>query len=268
MNPAPDSHVPCGQARIAAWCAGAGMPVVLLHAGVADSRMWRGQFAALAGRAQAIAYDRRGFGRTAAAPGDFAQVADLLAVLDALAPGRRALLVGCSQGGRIAIDAALAHPARVAGLALIGTAVSAAPPLPLQPAAERLEAAIAAADDLAQVNELEAHLWLDGPTAPRGRVGGAARALFLDMNGIALAAPALGRAETPPSAYDRLARIAVPTCVAWGNLDCADVIGWSRHIAATVPGARRAVFPAAAHLPPIEAPEAVLRLIDGMLDAG
>ena len=55
-----------GAARIAAELAGEGQPVVFLHAGVADRRMWRHQFAALASTHQVIAFDRRGFGETPA----------------------------------------------------------------------------------------------------------------------------------------------------------------------------------------------------------
>jgi pimeloyl-ACP methyl ester carboxylesterase len=257
--------VAAGAARLACWAAGDGVPVVLLHAGVADSRMWGGQFDALAGQARAIAYDRRGFGRSAAVAGGFAQVDDLFAVLDAEAPGRAAVLVGCSQGGRIALDAARARPARVAGRVLIGAAVSGAPAVALPPGVERLEAAIAAAGDLDAVNRLEAHLWLDGPTAPEGRIRGPARALFLAMNGIALAAEGGGPAASPPSAFDRLERVGVPTVVGWGSLDCADVIAWNGAIAARVPGARRVVFPGAAHLPSLEAPGEVLRMIEGVV---
>ncbi len=256
--------VEAGAARLAVWQAGVGVPVVMMHAGVADSRMWRGQFAGLAQRAQVIAFDRRGFGRTAAADGEHTRVGDLLAVLDAVAPGRPAVLVGCSQGGRIAIDTALAHPGRVAGLVLIGSAVSGRPEVAPLPAMARLEAAIAVAEqagDLGLLNALEAQLWLDGPTAPAGRVRGAVRALFLEMNGIALAAPDIGRVVAPPSAFDRLERVAAPTLVAWGNLDCVDVIAYGEAIAARVPGARRLVFPGTAHLPSMEAPEAVLAAI-------
>lgn len=50
---------------------------------------------------------------------------------------------------------------------------------------ERIEVAENAAD-LDTVNRLEAHLWIDGPATQEGRVGGAARPLFLDMNNRAL----------------------------------------------------------------------------------
>src|SRR5215217_5097869 len=55
--------------RIYYEAAGEGVPLVLVHAGIADSRMWEGQLAAFADRYQVIRYDMRGFGRTARAAG-------------------------------------------------------------------------------------------------------------------------------------------------------------------------------------------------------
>ena len=41
--------------------AGAGTPIVLTHAGIADHRMWDGVFEALAERHTVVRYDTRGF---------------------------------------------------------------------------------------------------------------------------------------------------------------------------------------------------------------
>lgn len=107
---------------------GAGPVLVLLHAGVADRRSWRavGERLAAGGRA-VVAYDRRGFGEAAERPTDdgFTHLADLEDVLDAAADGP-AWLVGCSMGGELALDAALAIPERLAGVALLAPSVSGA----------------------------------------------------------------------------------------------------------------------------------------------
>ena len=95
---------------------GPGHPIVFLHAGVCDRRMWHAVAPRYA-RGRTIAYDRRGYGLTRADPEDHAQVADLLAVLDALTDGEPAILVGASAGGRVALDMAL--PARRARLVLV-----------------------------------------------------------------------------------------------------------------------------------------------------
>lgn len=245
-----------------------GPAVVLLHAGVADRRAWSEVADALSERGfDVIAYDRRGFGETPAT-GIPDHVADLRAVLDQ-AGGRQAWLVGNSQGGRIALDLAAADPTRVAGLVLIAPAVSGARDPgddELDPDTLRIDAAIEAADargDLDAVNRHEAHLWLDGPAAPEGRVGGAARELFLAMNAVALAAewPEGAEPEEPPT-WDRLGEITVPATVAWGELDLPWFADQCRALAERLGNVRGTTeIPGVAHLPGLEDPEGVAELI-------
>lgn len=252
-----------GRAVLAADVAGTGHPVVFLHAVVGDRRMWRAQLEAVGGGYQAIAYDRRGFGETRAEEEDASPVADLMAVIDGIAGGAPAILVGCSQGGRIALDAALRHPSRVRALVLVAPSVSGAPdptdyPPGIQPVLDRQRLA-EQAGDLDRLNEIRARLWLDGPLAPEGRVAGAARALFHDMNAIALrSAPVGSNLDTEP-AYPRLGEIQAPSLLIWGDLDFPHIQARARHIAATIPGARGHEIPGAAHLPSLERPQDVTR---------
>lgn len=257
-----------GHARLAAEAAGDGTPVVLLHAGVCDRRMWREQVASLA-RARrgfrAVAYDRRGHGETLHADERWSQVGDLLAVLDRVAPRAPAILVGCSMGGGIAIDAALAHPTRVQGLVLVAPAVSGEPEppevaAPIQAWIDRMERA-EATNDVDRINALEAHAWLDGPLAREGRVGGDLRDLFLAMNDLALRAESRGDEAKAGSAWKRVGGLRAPTLVAWGDLDFPRVVAACEYLCATVPHARRHVFGGAAHLPNLEQPAAFNRLL-------
>lgn len=246
-----------GRARLAAECGGSGAPVVLLHAGVADRRMWSGQSKWLCQEYRAVAYDRRGFGQTAHADERYSHLRDLIAVLDAISSDA-AILVGCSQGGRIAIDCALELPDRVRALVLVAPAVSGAPddddyPPPIQAMVRELERA-EEAGDLDRINAIEAHAWLDGPLSEEGRVGGEVRRLFLDMNGIALRSEPLGTEIEPPSAIDRLHRIEAPTLLIWGDLDFPDVQQRCRQIATAFPNVRACELPGTAHLPNLERP--------------
>lgn len=235
-----------------------GVPLVFLHAGVADRRMWRAQLAAFAPAHPVLAYDRRGFGETRVAqPQVHAQVDDLWAAMDA-AGLPSAVLVGCSQGGRIAIDAALAQPRRVLGLVLVAPAVSGAPePGAFPPAVKQLVDAYDAAEaanDLDRLNEVEARVWLDGLFGEAGRVQGPVRELFLAMNGTALRAGEVGRAIDPPSAWDRVDRLRKPTLVAWGTLDFPHLQDRCAALAAAIPGAQSLVMEGAGHLPNLDQP--------------
>jgi pimeloyl-ACP methyl ester carboxylesterase len=246
-----------------------GPRVVLLHAGVADRRVWREVAPELhAMGADVLAYDRRGFGETPASAEPFSHVDDLLGLLDG-----PAWLVGNSMGGAICLDAALLAPELVAGLVLIAPAVSGAPEGSLEsldPDTRRIIQAIMAADeagDIDAVNRHEVHLWLDGPSSPEGRVGGEARALALDMNAIALRSGAAEDAGASGiDAWSRLEEIRAPATVAWGELDEPDAAVVCRELERRLGDARPAVLlPGVAHLPTLERPELVVDLIAGAI---
>ena len=254
--------------RLAATLSGPDPRAVLLHPGVADRRVWAEVMTLLAPALPAVAYDRPGFGATPPAAVPFTHVGHLGALLDQAVPVPP-LLVGNSQGGRIAIDFTLAHPSRVRGLVLIGTAVSGAPVVPLDGPLATLDSAIDAADaasDLDEVNRLEAHLWLDGPGSAEGRVGGAARERFLEMNRIALRAEGGVPPDEPPSAWERLEEITVPVLVVLGELDADTINVRGRELAERIPGARLVELPGVAHVPALENPETLAALI-GEFDA-
>lgn len=243
--------------------AAGGIPVLFLHANVADRRMWRGQWDALANTTKkhpVISYDRRGFGESRTVqPTSYSNVSDLWAVMDSLGYDQ-AILVGSSMGGRIAIDAALARPEKVAGLFIVAPGVTGAPTPQHGEAVKALIDAIdtaTAQNDLDKKNELQAHAWLDGPLSPPGRVGGETRELFLSMNGTALRATNPGEAveEEEPSAWENLEAIRTPTLVMWGDLDMPYLQERCKLLAQRIPGAQSLVLAGTAHLPALEAPQ-------------
>ncbi|MGY8677186.1 alpha/beta hydrolase [Bradyrhizobium sp. UFLA05-153] len=257
-------YVTSGRARLATEIVGGGTAIVFLHANVCDRRMWRDQLNGLGATHKAVAYDRRGFGETQAELEDFSALADLVAVLDATADGKRAVLVGCSLGGRVALDATLRHPSRVGALVLIAPNVAGAPDPVYPPEIDKLMAQsrrIEASGDLDRLNAMKARLWLDGPLAPEGRVAGPARDLLLDMNGIALRSAPFGSDIDIQPFFHRLSEVAVPTLVIWGDLDFPYVQERCRHVAATVPDAEGREMPGVAHLPSLERPEEITALI-------
>ena len=259
-----------GQARLTVNVVGHGNPIVSLHAAVCDSRMWRAQLDAIGASHKAIAYDRRGFGETRAEKEDFSSVADLLAVIDAVGNGPPAILVGCSQGGRVALDTALLHPSHVRALVLIAPAFSGAPEPIHPPDIEGLMARLKDAEqagDLDRVNAIKAHLWLDGPLQPEGRVtGGEARRLFLDMNAIALRSPPIGSNLDVAPAFHRLGEISAPSLVIWGDLDFPHIQERCRHIAMTMPNGSGHVLTGMAHLPSLERPTEIMDLLAAFID--
>lgn len=257
-------RVASGSASIAAEVAGSGPPVVFLHANICDKRMWLAQLEASGTDYQAISYDRRGFGQTQTQAEDHSAVADLLAVIDATVAAAPVILVGCSQGANIALNAALAHPTRVAGLMLIAPTVNGAPEAVYS---SELQAMLAqqqqaeASRDLARLNEIKARLFLDGPLASPGRVTGPLRRLFLEMNAIGLAAAPSGANRDTGRPFDHLKTIDAPSSVIWGNLDFPHIQSRAKLVAQLLPNAEAHELQDVAHLAGFEQPNVVTNLI-------
>jgi pimeloyl-ACP methyl ester carboxylesterase len=236
---------------------GAGEPVVLLHAGIADRRMWDRQLEALAEHYRVLRFDRRGFGQSPLTDGPYTHHEDLRGLLDGL-DIERASLVGCSMGGGAAIDFALRYPERVRALVLVGSAVSGAESD--EPPPQEWDELVAAdqAGDLERVSELEVRIWVDGPYRSPEEVDPAVRDLVRDMNLIALRSEASGLGEelpADPPAAERLGEIRIPTLVVVGALDRPEVVARSEALAQDIPQARKVVMEGTAHVPNMERPE-------------
>jgi pimeloyl-ACP methyl ester carboxylesterase len=262
--------IACGGGELAGerW-PGTGELVVLLHEGVSDRRGWRQVAELLAPRAAVVAYDRRGYGESPVSTAPFTHAGDLIAVVDREGPGP-AWLAGASAGGGLALDTALLAPDRVAGLVLLGTAVSGAPEPELDPATQwfdsQLDASLADGK-LDEVNRLETWLWLDGPSGPEGRVGGEARALALDMNAIILRNGVQeDQGGSGVDAWRRLHEVRVPVTVACGELDVPFMLARCRELAGRLPRGRYRELPGVAHQPYLEQPRQVADLILAALD--
>lgn len=253
-------------AELAYDLSGAGDPLVLLHAGIADRRMWQPQHDAFAGRYRVIRIDLRGFGETIADRSPFSHHDDVDAVLGALGVGP-ALVVGASLGAAVAVDLALHHPDRVAGLVLIGPSVDGFrfEDPGLLDAWERTDELIAAGD-LEGAAELEFSTWVAGPQRVPGEMDRELRALVQDMLVTSYRATIGEEQEPDPPAIQRLGDIGVPTLVLAGTLDRPDVLAIADILAAEIAHARRVRVAGTAHLPNLEEPERVTRLVLEFLD--
>lgn len=244
------------------WDGGDDRHLVLMHAGICDSRSWVHVAAALTDLGTVWTYDRPGFGATPpAGPRD--HVADAMAFLDANVAGP-VWLVASSMGGAVALDVALTAPARVAGLVLLAPAISGAPEPSPTSAEQRLGSLIddaIRAGDLDEANRHEIWFWLDGPEQDEGRVGGATRVLALEMNRTILDHGSEEEFDESVDAWHRLSELRVPVTVAVGDLDASFLFGAARHIAAQVDGATSVRLVDTAHLPYLDAPEQVVDVV-------
>ncbi len=248
-----------------------GVPIVALHPGVGDSRIWKWcapEWAAAQHRV--IAYDRRGFGRTTHETGLHDDVADLLAVLDATSTDS-AVVVGNSRGGGLALDLALERPERVDRLVLLAPSVSGYDYSKWKAvsAETELDAQIVAAEergDLEELNRLEVRYWLDGVEQREGRVSGEPRVLMREMNGVALRSEPVGDAVDRPEIWTRLGEIRVPALVVVGAFDLPGFGPMCKSLAARLPDGEFHGMYQSAHCPSLDAPDDLNRIVLAFAD--
>jgi pimeloyl-ACP methyl ester carboxylesterase len=237
---------------------GFGIPVVFLHSGVTDRRMWADQMTALAAEGyHVVSYDRRGFGQTETADVPFNHLVDLEAVLDQLSI-HAAIFVGSSMGGGLALDFAIEHPERTIALVLIGTAVTGGEDAEVPDEAAGLEDAYEYAierGNLESANKVLAHMWLDGPLSEANRVSGPVRELFLAMSAIQLNHPELTQEEFPEPAIDAVGNITAPTLLVVGELDFPDIVDRHEDLSEEIENAFAVVLEDTAHFPSMERPD-------------
>jgi pimeloyl-ACP methyl ester carboxylesterase len=242
--------------RLAYDVAGSGPPLVLLHAGIVDRRMWDDVVPLLTDLATVIRYDARGFGESPRPPdGEFARWDDLFVLMDA-AGVQKAHLVGVSQGAETALDATLAAPERVDHLLMCGAGMRGWPFRDELNARWKLEVEAWERGDLDGCAEESMVTWFDGPRRLAIEVDPTVRRRAWEMQRLAIDqenddAPA--KAPEPPSS-ERLGEVRAPTLVAVGELDQPDMVDIAQRLAADIPNARHVVLPGVAHLPPMERP--------------
>jgi 3-oxoadipate enol-lactonase len=242
------------------------LPVVLIHAGVADRRMWQPVWPALTRERDVVRLDLRGFGDSAARPAGPVSPAD--DVLGALAEidVDRCHLVGASFGAGVAVEVALTRPAAVASLLLAAPAGSLlAEMTPSLRAFIDQERAALADGDLDAAVEANLSCWVEGPHRSPAEIDPAVRQLVGLMQRRAFEVTAdwddVEEKELEPPALDRLGEISVPVLVLNGGLDLDTVHDAAGRVASGIPGARRVDWPQAGHLPSLERPADFLRLL-------
>ena len=236
--------------------AGTGDPLVLLHSGIADRRMWAGQCGELSRHVLVIMPDFRGYGRSPAPEEPFRHYEDIHALLQHL--GFTSVnFAGCSLGGKVAIEMAIVYPEMVSRLILI------APGMPGYEYRDKetlakdaiLEGLIASAKR-EEVADMLVDIWVVGLKRHRENVDSAARALVREMilDNYASVIDSYPEAAPGFDVMSRLAEIRAPTLVMIGDSDLPDMQAISQLVADKIRGAKRLLIPSADHLPNLENP--------------
>ena len=248
--------------------AGEGPPLVFVHAGIADSRLWRRQLDTFATRYRVIAYDLRGYGKSDLPPDSFAHYRDLSDLLTALNIDT-ANFVGASMGGATVINFALDQPHRVTSLTLVDPAVGGYEFTDEETIAGWKEATEAyEAGDLERAAAIESDMWLAGPHRSLDDIDSESRNLVRTMllRSYELVNREATEAEQNPPAIERLRELTAPVLLVVGKLDTPDMKSIAERLEREIPTCRVESVADAAHLPSLERPEEFEKLLGSFLE--
>jgi pimeloyl-ACP methyl ester carboxylesterase len=243
-----------GALRIGSATAGEGPPLVLLHGGWVDTRMWRWQLEGLADDFAVTAWDTPGCGRSSDPPSDWDMpaYADCLAAWLDAAGIERPHVLGLSWGGTLALELYRRNPHVPRSLVLASSYAGWAGSLAPEIVTERLERAEA---ELARPTDDWAAAYLPGlltdasPRELEDEILSIIRDLRPDGTRTML------RAMATADLRDVLPRIEVPTLLLYGELDVRSPLDVGEELHARIPGAQLVVLPGVGHLASAERPD-------------
>jgi 3-oxoadipate enol-lactonase len=235
-----------------------GPALVFINSLGSDLRIWQDVVPAFLDRYRVVLYDKRGHGLSDAPPAPYTMdehTDDLLALLDHLKV-ESAALVGLSVGGIIAQRAAIRVPDRVRALTLCCTAAKIGTP---DTWAERIGAV--EAGGIEAVVEAVLQRWFTPrfrETRPDECAGWRNMLVRTPVQGYAGTCAAIRDADLTADA----ARIKAPTLCVAGDQDGSTPAEVVQGTANLIPGARFELIASAGHIPCVEQPAVLARLID------
>ena len=255
--------------------AGAGWPVVLLHAFPLNADMWRSQLERVPAGWRMIAPDFRGFGPGAESPGAAVDrepeplaltiddlASDIDSLMDALEIGE-AVIGGLSMGGYVAFALARRAPGRFTGLVLADTRAEADSAEGREGRRKMIEL-VRAQGSSAVADQMLPRLL--GPTTQKTRpeVTTAVREMIESAGTDAIAGAVQAMLTRPDSTPD-LPRFSCPVLVIVGQEDGITPVADAEAMCRAVARGRVVVLPAAGHLSNLEAPDAFSRVLEDFL---
>ena len=232
------------------------MRVLLLHAGIADHRMWARQVEALEAAGHSVlAPDLPGYGEAPLVPPAVDYVKFAAARL-----GGPGAVVGCSFGGRVALELTASRPHLVERLVLVAPGLQSTDWSAESQALFAEEEELVEQGDLAGAGEQQARMWL----APDAAADVRALTVAMTVRSYEQQLPVDGqvRASWPEaSAETRLGELLQPTLVVVGDADRPELRSLAERVAEELPDARLATIAGAGHLPSLERPDELNRLL-------
>ena len=246
---------------------GEGHPLVLIHGGYMDRRMWDDQFSMFAQQHRVIRYDVRGFGKSELPPVPYTDRQDLYNLLAFLGI-KKTYVMGLSLGGEIAIDFTLDYPDMVDALVLVGSSVSGMPIMELI-TQEQLqqhikqwtpfEEAKARRDLAGMVEGVMNHPTLV-PSANYASARQKVRENLSEYSFVWVLEPGQKQA-TVPAAWGKLGDIHAPTLIIVGSDDDKLLHTIADKLEQDIPNVKRVAIVETHHMPNMEKPEEFNRVV-------
>jgi len=247
--------------------AGTGHPLLLIHGGLVDRRLWDDQFNVFAQHYQVIRFDVRSFGDSAPITAEtppYSLEEDLYSLLKFLGI-EKTYVLGLSMGGAIAINFTLMYPEMVDALIPVAMGLSGFEPAEEDRASEAEVYEAIRSGNVARAVELTLRFWTDGPMRTPEQVNPAVREKVRAMTTRNFERPEDENATPPralePPAISRLSEIHVPTLIIFGDQDVRDILKIADILEREIPGAKKVVIPGTAHHLNMEKPEEFNRIV-------
>lgn len=237
---------------------GSGKPILLLHGFTLDRRMWRRQVEALGDRFRVIAYDARGFGRSALPDAPYKHCDDAAALCRHLETGP-VIAVGHSIGGHQLLEMALTYPELVRGWVSVCTSGLASVPFPDD--IQRVFAAVrqAAQADLATAKQIWMRCGWFTAARESPTLAQELDQFLADYSGWHWTHDNPYRNIEPPAAA-RLHELRAPALVITGTRDLPYNDAVAAGLCGGIAGAKRVQLDCG-HMAPMEQPDALSRAI-------
>jgi 3-oxoadipate enol-lactonase len=261
-------YLEIGKAKIYYEEKGTGTPLIMIHGGFIDRRMWDDQFEYFSKDYRVIRYDVRNHGLTTSDSDTYTNYDDLNKIMEKLKIDK-AIVMGLSMGGLITIDFAIAHPEKVLAIIPVSTGVSGNTKKDegWKEFDRNLNDAFAK-DDLELAAEYMLRAWTDGPKRTPEQMDKTIRdyVKLMLMDTFKKWDSRLMLQRLNPPAIGRLSEIKVPVLTIYGDIDMPGIIDLADKIEKEIPGSKKYAIKNAAHMNNMEFPKEFNDIVEKFLN--
>lgn len=240
---------------------GQGLPVILIHGYPLDHTIWKPVVTQLKGQGRLVVPDLRGYGASPSPEGEWSirELADDLHDLIKHLGVERAILVGHSMGGYVALAFAHAYPGHTAGLGLIATQAAADTP-------EKRQSRYIQIEEVKRRGVKAIAEAMAPKITPRPALAEALK-LLMAKTSLATVVHSLKAMAERPDATEWLTTMDIPAVVIAGTADVLIPIERAQTMAQMLPRGWLVEVPEAGHMPMLESPEVVSKALCQLIEA-